>query len=156
MEQAMRLKQGENRTLVEVGENVTEPPLYDYNRLEIAFAGYLEASPGVKREDAFLAFQAGWLARVTAARESLGSYSMDAESAAVFELIRLLEKEASTLRNRIVALWRGSNARERRIAKLEAALLETGANLEDVPLYRRIGQQRREIERLHKLIESQK
>lgn len=122
----------------------------DYQRMEIAFASYLDAHPDETREAAYMRFKAGWSARVTAARQSIGSYSTSASDAVMYEAMRLLEEHVKHLNRLAFSEYRVSNERTREIDRLRHMIRESGADPDDAPLWRRISEQRKQIRRLQK------
>lgn len=120
----------------------------DYNRMEIEFASYLDTHPQQTREQAYLIFKAGWMARIHAARASIGSYSVDGADAVMYETMRLLEKHINHLDRLVYSNYRVGNERARRIEDLQRMIRESGKDPVDAPLWRRVSEQRREIKRL--------
>jgi hypothetical protein len=134
---------------------MTDVALEDYSRMEIAFAAYLDAHPEETRADSYMKFKAGWVARVNAARTSLGSYSVDGSDAVMYETMRLLEEHIRHLDRLVFSNWRVGNERAREIEKLRLMIRESGGDPDDAPLWRRISEQRKEIRRLSRLVASQ-
>lgn len=120
--------------------------------MEIAFAAYLDAHPDETRADSYMKFKAGWMARANAARTSLGSYTVDADDAVMFETMRLLEEHIKHLDRLMFSDWRVGNERARKIEALNAMIRGSGGDPDEAPLWRRISEQRREIRRLTKLV----
>lgn len=121
----------------------------EFAAMETAFADHLRAHPEKTRSEVHSAFVAGWRARTKHAEKVAAE---DPDAGAVLQIIGDFEAREDRLREYTEGSWVRARELRRRVAALTAQAESRGQVPEDAPLYRRIGEQRRQLREYERII----